>query len=329
MNNISSFFLSLNTTQGVVPSRIPILPPGKTIEGIDGRKWTIGDIEKLIKASEPADDELTIDINHSTDLKAPKGEESPAVGWFKNFQKETDGSVWADVNWNAAGQEAISQRKYRFISPAFLSNEKKEITQILRAALTNRPNLKLPALNSQSPEMPAKEMNMDKELCAALGLPETATKEEVLAAINARNTQLQLNAAKPQTVDLAVYAPRADLNAMQTRAETAEKKLADLNTAQLEKNALAAVEKAVTDRKIAPASKAEYLALCSTQAGLDQFNKIMTTTPEIIPASGVPDGTPPSDPGEKVELNADDRQVMESMGYTEKEYLDMKKAGAK
>jgi hypothetical protein len=42
----------------------------------------------------------------------------------------------------------------------------------LRAALTNSPNLELPALNAEGggPELDSMEDTMDKALCAALGI---------------------------------------------------------------------------------------------------------------------------------------------------------------
>ena len=52
---------------------------------------------------------------------------------------------------------------------------------------------------------------MNKELCAALGLAESATENEAIAAVAALKTQI--NSAK--AVDLTAYAPRADLTQME------------------------------------------------------------------------------------------------------------------
>lgn len=329
MKVTNSLFLCLNNQEGKVPERIQLIPGGKNIAGVDGRKWTLHDAAELCRRMNAKGSAFPVDVNHSTDLAAPSGNPSPAVGWFKNLSVEKDGSVWADVEWNSRGQEALSNREYRFISPVFYSDGKKEITEILRAALTNTPNLSNPAINSQMPDEPAKENTMDKELCAALGLPETATKEDVLAAISAQKAQLsaaQLNSAQTKTVDLAAYCPRADLNAMQERAVTAEKKIAELNAAALKGKAEKAVDDAVASRKIAPASREEYLNLCSTEAGLASFNAIMAKTPSIIPETGVPAGNPPDGKNE-VELNAAERSVKDAMGYTDKEWSEITKAG--
>ena len=96
-------------------------------------------------------------------------------------------------------------------------------------------------------------------ILAALGLAETATEQEAIALIQAMRAQLAamsatkkptvpivaLAAAEPSTpvIDLGVYAPRRDLNAMEARAVAVE----------------AVVDQAVANRTIAPASTQEYL----------------------------------------------------------------------
>lgn len=323
--NTESLFLCLNA-EGGIPKRIQILPAGKEIVGVDGRRWKNSDPAALC-AKMNASSRVTvkngcvIDENHSTDLAAPKGGTSPAFGWFRNFTVEADGSTWADVEWNSRGQKAVSEKEYKYISPVFTRDKDGNITEILRAALTNNPNLDNPALNSS--QGTAEEKNMDKELCAALGLPEIATKDEVLAAVGKLKTDL--NSAQNKTVDLAAYAPRADLAAMEARAVKAEKELADLNAASLKEKATAAVEQAVKDGKIAPASKEVYLDLCSTAEGFEKFEKIMSATPPITSGTQVPDKAPAN--AEKTELNAAEKEWASSMGYTEEEWSKIKEAG--
>jgi phage I-like protein len=271
---------------------------------------------------------LPIDENHATDLAAPKGGAAPAFGWMKNLCADASGAICADVEWTERGREALAKKEYRFISPVFLFNEKSEINCILRAALTNSPNLLLPALNSEQSSYEGPEKNIIKEsfmdlkaLCAALGLPETATEAEALAAVKSLNASKAAASAQTDTsrVDLTAYAPRADLNAMETRALAAEKQLAELNAAQLKKNAEAAVDEAIKNRKIAPASRAEYLALCSTQAGLESFKKIAAASPAIISAeTQAPESAPPA-AGSGTALNAEDVSVRKALGYSEEE----------
>jgi len=161
---------------------------------------------------------------------------------------------------------------------------------------------------------------MNKVLLAALGLPETATEADAIAAVTSLNAAK--TAAAPQTdktaVDLAAYAPRADLNAMEERALAAEKQLADLNAAQLKKDAEAAVDEAVKNRKIAPASREQYLALCATRAELEKIKNILSTSPAIIAEPQASSGAAPQSGG--VSLNAEQSQLAKAMGYTPEEF---------
>lgn len=327
MRITDSLFLCLNAESGTVPTRIQILPAGKKIKGVDGREWTLSDPAALCAKMNASSSVTTkngccIDENHSTDLCAPKGGEAPAFGWFRNFSVETDGSIWADVEWNSRGQKAVSEKEYRYISPVFTRDKDGNITEILRAALTNNPNIDNPALNSS--QETAEEKNMDKELCVALGLPETATAQDALSAISKLKTEL--NGAQNKGVDLATYAPRADLTAMQQRAEKAEKELAELNAASLKTKATAAVEQAVKDGKIAPASKETYLELCASEDGFAKFEKIMAATPSITGGMQVPDRAVSGADG-SVELNAVEKNWASSLGYTDEEWSKIKEAG--
>jgi phage I-like protein len=329
MESTGSLFLALNYESGPLPSSIELIPAGTLIQGRDGRKWKNSQPHKVALNSMARLSRLVIDENHATDLAAPKGGASPAMGWMTNLRAGEGGAIHADVEWTKRGEQAVLNREYSFISPVFLHDEQGEITVVLRAALTNSPNLQLPALNSEknSELSHYQEDSMNKELCAALGLSETATEAEIIVAIKA------LNAAKPGTtqtqtdtskVDLAAYAPRADLNAMEARAVAAEKQLAELNAAGLKHEAEAAVDEAIRNRKIAPASRVEYLALCASKEGLESFKKIIAASPAIISAeTQAPEGTPPA-AGGGAALNAEETATYKAMGYTEEEIKKIK-----
>jgi phage I-like protein len=272
---------------------------------------------------------LSIDENHAVDLKAPKGELSPAFGWFFNVAAEANGSVWADVEWTKRGAEAVSGLEYRYISPVILYNEKGEVTSVLRAGLSNSPNLDIKSLNSESPETaapagPAKEKKHMDKILAALGLPAGATEDEAVAAITALKEKTSLNAAKPPAVDLAACAPRADLAAMEARAATAEKQLTELNAAKFKAEVEGVIDQAVKDRKIAPASRDQYLSLCATAEQLENLKKVFASSPAVIgEGAQAPAGTPP---GSQAALNAEERQAAKAAGYTEEEWKKLKEA---
>lgn len=318
-----SLFLCLNFEGNKIPDKIQLLPAGDYVAGRDGRRWTKRSAEVIAQKSNEYLPQHIIDENHATDLRAPRGESAPAMGWFANVHAEEDGSIWADAVWTSRGKAALKNQEYRYISPVFECDASGEIIKIMRAALTNSPNLELQNLNSTQSapaDNPAKEIIMKKEICAALGLPETATDNEVLAAITALKTQ----ANSAQTVDLAAYAPRADLAQMEARAIAAEKLNAEMNAAQLKEKALSAIEKAVAERKIAPASKDAYLAMCATEEGLSTFTKIMESSPALIPAgASLASGTPPT-AETQTELNAEEESICKAMGYTKEEWHKIK-----
>ena len=282
---------------------------------------------------------LVIDENHATDLSAPRGGASPAMGWMTGLRTGNGGSIQADVEWTKRGEQAVLNREYSFISPVFLHDEQGQITVVLRAALTNSPNLQLPALNGEqsSLELPEKntmEVSMNKELCAALGLPETATEAEAIAAAQGLRSKAALNAAKePQDksaqtdsskVDLAAYAPRADLNAALEKATAAEARIAELNAAATRKEAEAAVDEAIKAGKFAPASRELYLNLCADQNGLETFREIAAKTPAVIGTeTQAPEGAPPA-AGSGAALNAEETALAKAMGYTAGEFQKIK-----
>jgi phage I-like protein len=322
-----SLFLPLENKQGEIPKRIQLLPPGPNIIGRDGRKWIMKDSEAVAAASNAYLPNLPIDENHAVDHKAPKGESSPAFGWFSHVAAAANGSVWADVEWTKRGAEAVANLEYRYLSPVILHNEKGEVTALLRAALSNSPNLDLKSLNSETPETaapasPAKEHNDMEKILAALGLPADATEDEAVAAIAALKEKTSLNSAKTHTVDLAAYAPRADLAAMEARATAAEKQLADLNAAKFKAEVDSVIDQAIKDRKIAPASKDQYLSLCSTAEQLEGLKKVFASSPAIIgEGAQAPGGTPP---GSQAALNAEETAMAAAAGYSPEEWKKLK-----
>ena len=316
---------ALNFEGGEPPSAIDLVPPGPALRGRDGRAWTLPDAARVAAASMRRLAKLPIDINHSTDLAAPSGGASPAAGWITGLRAEPDGSLKADVEWNRRGRKALREGEYAFISPVLNVNGKGEVTEILRAALTNSPNLDLPALNRENNffnnDHDTEECEVKKELCAALGIPESATEAEALAearALRARASNVATNAAQPAT-----DATRAELNAMETRALNAEKRIAELCAARLKADAEAAVDGAIAALKIAPASRDGYLALCADEAGLARVKDILSNSPEIaIAGTQAPEGSPAG----SAALNAADAEFAGKAGYSEEDWAKIKAA---
>jgi len=168
--------------QDAVPDWIHLLPAGE-IRTADGRgPYSVKDMDRIIASLEAAGGKLAIDENHSTDLAAPKGGPSPARGWIVALEKRLDG-LWGKVDWSQTGKQLMMDHAYRYISPVILHRKDNSIIGLVRAALTNAPNLRgLTALNSE-------DLTMDKELEARirdlLDLDDDANVVDAIQALQA------------------------------------------------------------------------------------------------------------------------------------------------
>lgn len=164
---------------GEAPDWIHLLPTG-TIRTVDGRgPYRVADAVALMAASLAQGERLPIDENHAIDLAAPKGEASPARGWIVELQNRADG-VWGRVEWTAQGKRLVAGKSYRSISPVIAHAKDGTVQALLRASLTNRPNLRgLTALHQET------DMTLLEKLLAALGLPTTTTEDGLVTTVTA------------------------------------------------------------------------------------------------------------------------------------------------
>lgn len=256
------------------PEFVHLIPAG-TFSGVDGRgPFVVEDVAALLAASLAPGRKLPIDVNHAIDLKGKDGEASPAVGWIVALEQRADG-IWGRVEWTAVGRRLHAYRAYGFISPVFLHGKEKphKIVQILRAALTNDPNLTLTALHNR------KDSAMEEELRAALGLPETADREAILTAVTAAHAASTSQAAMmarltqaagvagDATADQLVAAINArrsgddpEKAALQDQVKALSSRLDRVVTAHTTEKAVSIVDKAIEEGRIVPALRDRYIA---------------------------------------------------------------------
>jgi len=173
--------IALQSAQDGLPTHIHLLPKGR-IETTDTRgPYFAENLDEIVSASmmDLKDGRLVVDLNHSTDLSAPKGGEAPAVGWITALQAREDG-IWGEVEWTAYGSELVKGKAYRFVSPVVgHGRTDKKVSRILRASLVNNPNFRdMVALHQEESAMALKDM-----LAELLGLPATASDEDVTAKV--------------------------------------------------------------------------------------------------------------------------------------------------
>tara|TARA_B100002019_G_C21152386_1_gene538925 strand:+ start:381 stop:821 length:441 start_codon:yes stop_codon:yes gene_type:complete len=106
---------------------------------------------------------LLIDRDHQIDYAVP-GTPVKAAGWIKEMQVREDG-IWGRVEWTERALAEIKAKEYRYISPVFMhKKDTGEITAIIRASLTNHPNLELKAVaSSQTKNTPSSHSHKEKD----------------------------------------------------------------------------------------------------------------------------------------------------------------------
>ena len=297
--------------RGTDTKMVQLLPAGKIV-GRDGREWINSDPNAIIDYCRRLERDIPIDVEHSSEHKAPKGDPAPAMGWIK---PETllirNGEIWGEAEWNTEGQHLVDDKSYRYLSPVILYAPKSGIiVGITSVGLTNQPNFRLPALNHQQGETPEEE-TMWKALLAALGLPESATEADAIAKVTGIKSELSQALNRAETPDLAKFVPRADYDAAKEKAENAEQQLSDLKKQQLEDEIDLAINQALEDGKITPATKEYHVAQCRQEGGLDRFKEYCKTAPKIADDSGLGKKTPDD---KKTALNAEEQQIADMFG---------------
>lgn len=164
---------------GGAPEWVHLVPAG-TFSGVDGRgPYQLGDGNAVIARSLPNGRKLPIDENHAIDLQGAKGGSSPARGWIVALDAREDG-LWGKVEWTGEGRRLIEDKDYGFLSPVFMHSAGKpsQVLKVVRAALTNDPNLvALKALHASGAG------TFEETLKELLGLPADASEDDIVAKV--------------------------------------------------------------------------------------------------------------------------------------------------
>lgn len=174
---------------GEVPTEIQVIPAGyhKTPKGAflcDDESAAM-----VLAAFAGRQNDMVIDYEHQT----LEGCEAPAAGWVKSIgglvNRGAEG-VWAvGVEWTERARQYIANREYRYLSPVFMVRKSDgRVTELINVALTNQPNIDgmVPLINkaTQYLQSQCEEEGSMKKLFTLLGLAETATEADVMAAVN-------------------------------------------------------------------------------------------------------------------------------------------------
>lgn len=318
---------------------VKLLPMGR-FGGVDGRGGylveNVAHAEQIIAASKPRPDsrDPVVDYDHQTDLAAIPGVggTAPASGWIVEMAARDDG-IWGRIDWTHAAQEKLAAKEYRYISPVFPhSKSTGRVIAILRAGLTNKPNLELGALASEA-DNPDGDTDLDKaKLLQALGLSDDATEDQIHAAIETLKTGSAGFATVAQAAGLKPDAKAEDVvTVINASGDKADDKASDaivalqaeLNTLKAnldKKDGEAAVDVAIAAGKITPAARDTFIALHASDR--TKFDAIVAAAPTIVTSGAKLAVKPELKEGE---LDDTAKAVCASMGITPEAYIASQK----
>ena len=165
--------------------------------GSDGKRHRQTVDEKSVQTLlENFGGEVLVDADHESEL----GGSTEALAWITALSDRgpgPEGGLWGAFRWTDAGAEAVTGRRFRFVSAAWEVDEKDRPLRLISCALTNKPAIPAkPILNSAtataSPQpnpQPQPTPNMD-EIKAALGLAPDADEAAILEAVQALKAKI-------------------------------------------------------------------------------------------------------------------------------------------
>ncbi len=167
-----------------VPTEIKILPFGRVHSQKGDFDVDNESFELIRKQFKDRKLDLVIDYEHQTlaDVQAPAG------GWIKDLYKGDD-AIIAKVEWTSKAAEYLRNKEYRYLSPVVLVRKRdQKATAIHSVALTNTPAIDgmfavVNSLDIENFSEGGAEIMDLKGLAKILGLPETATEEEIKKAV--------------------------------------------------------------------------------------------------------------------------------------------------
>lgn len=142
-----------------------------------------------------------LDYEHQTLWKEENGQPAPAAGWFRALEWREGQGLFARVELTAKAAQYIADGEYRYFSPVFLFDPVTgDVLDLHMGALTNNPAIDgMPALGVraaatfglylETQETPVNPLLL--AVLAALGLAETTTEANAIAALSAHTATLR------------------------------------------------------------------------------------------------------------------------------------------
>jgi len=319
------------------PEWIQLIPAG-CFQGRDGRGPYLLDNPTAVIAATMAlrmRAGIPIDYDHATDFAAPDGRPAPAAGWITEFAVRS-GAIWGRVEWTARAASAIAAREYRYISPVFqYSPTDGTVTRLLRAGLTNNPNLYLTAISAARDEERKMEEFLD-QLRETLGLPPDASPDDILNRIS----EVVASAARAGNgadgigdgANDASHRAGAPDPARYVEVADFQKALTELNALKAQRSlerAERAVDDAIRSGKLVPAQREWAVAYCA--ADPKGFGSFTARQPVVLAGEMNLGGDPRaalSRANASLMLSASEVAICGLLGVAASDFLKRKASGA-
>ena len=316
------------------PADVRLIPSG-FFRSVDGRpaecaSWlcTDEDGQRLVAEASARTSPQVIDYEHATLHAKKTGAKAPAAGWFKALEWRPGDGLWAvGVDWTALAAADIASKAYRFISPVFSYDPHTgRVQKLFHAALTNDPGLDgltdLAALAAELllPTFKPLETAMDllKKLLAVIGLAETTTEAEALAAVASLKTNVVSLSAQVSAPDPAKFVPIATLAALQGEHAGLQGQLVALQSEVSGGKLDKVIADGLAAGKLTPATEAWARDL--GKSNLAQLSAFITAAPVVV----APNTTQTNGQGEAGKttavLTAEQKTVAAALGLTLEQY---------
>ena len=282
--------------QEQAPEWVQVLPVGlvKSTKGnfnVDSES-----VNLIINWFKQRGNDMVIDYEHQT----LDGVQAPASGWVKELADRGPEGLWARVEWTPKAQEYIENKEYRYFSPVVAVRPSDRKAVFLHSiGLTN-----LPAISGMKP-IANKDiyeedegMEIHKQLASALSLDESASEEQVLAAVKALKDAPAVAPVHKEVLDLLDLKDGASLAEIKGRVialknpagyvKAEEFKALSDKLALRDRDEL--VSLALSSGKISPAQKAwaaEYALKDPTG-----FAAFIEAAPQVVPLKDLTGGNP-------------------------------------
>lgn len=308
---------------------------------------------KVIERFRARKNRRVVDYEHQTLLKEENGQPAPAAGWYQDLEWREGEGLFAKVQLTARAAQYIADGEYQYFSPVFLYHQiTGDVLDVQMGALTNAPaidgmqELSLRAAASfglfedNPEENPVNQLLL--AVLAALGLAETSTEEQALAALSAHNanlrkllglddkangeavlaacTGLKAKAANPAAPNPAEFVPVSAISALQGEIAALSARLGDRDKKDLDTE----IGTALDDGRLHKSMEGWARELGkSNRAALTAY---LDKAQPLAALLGNQTGGEPPVKDEKTGLNQEELAVCSAMGLTAEQFKAAKEA---